>query len=152
MQIKSISEKIKIPAFNKSKTVANHSNPFGVSFKGNIITADVFESAKKTGMVEKIAQKGRLAMNAVVGSMNAVNQSISTRLNSIASFGRRIRECGENAVTFLRESRLIFDLSGENRIFRFDMADTHYSVKNLMKRDVSDLKTEFSGLLEARGV
>lgn len=152
MQIKNISERILTPALNKAKSVANHSNPFGVSFKGNIITADVFEGAKKSGLVEKMANRGRLAMNAVVGSINSVNQSISTRLNSVASFGRRIKESAISAVKFLNESKIVFNIGGSEGFMHLDFVNGAYSVNNLMKRDVSDLRGELVEAIAARGV
>ena len=55
--------KISLHTVKANKTVANTAtvnqlatNPFGVSFKGNVIQADVFESANKNN-IGKILQK-----------------------------------------------------------------------------------------------
>lgn len=153
MQINKISQKVFTP---RAKTTQNHTNPFGASFKGNIITADVFESAKKVGLREKISekitQKGRLAFNTVLGSINSLNQKISGRFDSVISFGRRMREGMKNVTEFLNESKLIFNFNSSERFFKMDLANNSYNVKNLVKRDISDLRTEMINLIESRGI
>ena len=60
-----------------------HSNPFGLSFKGNVLQADVFSSSKKTNegtsITSQIAEKGRAVKSAIVGGINNFNTELKTR-------------------------------------------------------------------------
>ena len=59
-----------------------HSNPFGLSFKGNVLQADVFSSAK-TGedgrITSTIVEKGRAVKSAIVGGINNFNSELKNR-------------------------------------------------------------------------
>lgn len=99
MEIKSISQRIFKTSPNKIENAGAHTNPFGVSFKGNIISADVFEKADNkskpafgSNLAARVGERSRLAMSAVVGSINSVNEAFGARIDSIVKFGRRIRE------------------------------------------------------------
>ena len=102
-------------------------NPFGVSFKGNVIQADVFESAKKSST--NIAERGKLFASAVVSGINNFNESFKSRMNSVVSFGKKI-------------TTNVFDTI---EIF----PDREYSVKNLTNKSVDELKTMWSDLTPA---
>lgn len=69
------------------KVESNQTNPFGVSFKGNVLTADVFDTSEKS----KVSFKGRLASSAMVASIAKMSDAIGSRLNTVANFGRRIK-------------------------------------------------------------
>ena len=99
MEIKNISERIFKTSPNRNENAGLHTNPFGVSFKGNIITADVFESKEKS---EKMSfgqnwvkgagrLKSRMEASAIVGSFNSMGQAFGARIDSIVKFGRTIR-------------------------------------------------------------
>lgn len=102
MEIRSISEKIFKTSPNKienNQNQSNHSNPFGVSFNGNVVKADVFESKEKSNvafkgaaLAEKVSNRSKMVISTIVGSVNSMNQAISSRLDSVVSFGRRIGE------------------------------------------------------------
>lgn len=96
MEIKSISQKIFRTSPKVNENNASHTNPFGVNFKGKMISADVFESAEKTGIVsniaEKVGNKCKMLTSAIVGSIGDMNSAISSRLNSVVDFGRRVKE------------------------------------------------------------
>jgi len=139
MEIKNISQRIfrstAKTAENKSESCANHTNPFGVNFKGNLIKADVF--------VKPAENKGKMWASAIVGSMNSINESISRRLDSVVDFGNRIKA---NACDLWNQTRNNFEIpmlpnmkniinNAKEKIS--DMST--YSVKNLMKRDRSEL-------------
>ena len=147
-----------------------HSNPFGLSFKGNVLQADVFSSTKTkttegTGIASQIAEKGRAVKSAIVGGINNFNTELKTRFNNginrIVSFGKKI---GENAKTAWRkanETSFTFDFSGISEDFNGwanrDILDVirgrkdEYNVKNLVKRPVSELKTMLHDELEIKG-
>lgn len=134
MEIKSISAKIFRTNVNKSENRSNHTNPFGVSFKGNIINADVFEE-KKADLTEN-KNRGKMLVSTLVGSISSINSSISKRLNSVVNFGRRIKESTTNAWNRAQSIDMGTFISG------IALGGT-YSVNNLQKRPVSELDAMF---------
>ncbi len=144
MQIKRISEKLSSVFSKQEKTVLNHTNPFAC-FRGNIVTADVFDKSKNISSNKKIFQT-------FFNSFNLVKNKINSQRNALISFGKNIKENTYNAVEFLNNSRLVFDLKNPKKLVSLDLSSRVYSVKNLMKRDVSDLSEEFVNLLAKRGV
>jgi len=64
-------------------------NPFGISFKGNVIQADVFESS--TPKTNPIAEKGKMFASAVVGGINSFNDAFKRRAADVVAFGRSIK-------------------------------------------------------------
>lgn len=141
MEIKSISSisgKLFRTGTNKVEKSENqnHTNPFGVSFKGNIINADVFEE-KNSGLTER-QNRGKMLVSTLVGSINSINSSISKRLNSVVNFGRRI---GETTANLWNQARGI-----DMGTFFAGLPDKMsalggtYSVNNLQKRPVSELE------------
>lgn len=90
LSIPSIRERL----FNTSKheqvTQRNSSNPFAVSsFKGNVLTADVFESSTKQNQP---AFTGKLKASALVGSISGIGERFQNIINSVVGFGNRIKE------------------------------------------------------------
>lgn len=141
MEIKSISEKIFRTSPSKAENSSNHTNPFGVSFKGNMISADVFETAAKSDagvrLIEKVSNKGKMLASAIVGSIGDMNSAISTRLNSIANFGRRIGENVAKAWNWMNNTNLVINIDTAERVsknlFKIDLMDeSRFRVKNLM--------------------
>lgn len=131
MEIKSISAKLFRPSVNKSENRSNHTNPFGVSFKGNIINADVFEE-KKSDLTGN-QNRGKMLVSTLVGSINAINSSISNRLNSVVNFCGRLKDSTVNA---WQQARAI-DV-GKVMADRIAFGGT-YSVNRLQQRPVSEL-------------
>lgn len=89
MEIKNISKKIFRTTPSKVENSSNHTNPFGVNFKGNMINADVFEPAfcgTKETIAQKAANKGKLWAAAMIASMNPIK-----------TFGSRIKSSIVNA-------------------------------------------------------
>ncbi len=121
------------------------SNPFGVSFKGNVIQADVFVNEKNG--VEKttssIAEKGKLFASAVVSGINNFNESFKSRINSVVSFGKKMTTDVCDTIERIGNTEITFDIEGmKNKLF----PDRQYSVKNLSNRPVDDLKTMWQDL------
>ena len=121
-------------------------NPFGISFKGNVIQADVFEAAKtasnKIRINEKIANGGRVLKSAIVGGINSFSNAVKERANSIIAFGRRTKERISSAIDFANS----YDVGeGIKNAFRSISnritAGNEYSVKNLTKKPVSELES-----------
>jgi len=142
MEIKNISAKIFRTSLNKTENKSNHTNPFGVSCKGNIINADVFEE-KNSGLTER-ENKGKMLVSTLVGSINAIHSSIGRRLNSVVSFGRRIKE----TTTSLWDKANNVNMS-DFLAARMPSFEGNYSVRNLKERPVSDLEEMFKEKLAA---
>lgn len=122
---------------NKSVT-----NPFGVSFKGNVIQADVFQSSAKKAS-SGIAEKGKVFASAVVSGINNFNEAFKSRMNSIVSFGKKVTTNVFDTIEKIGNTEIKFDMEGiKNRLF----PDREYSVKNLTNKPVDELKTMWSGL------
>lgn len=140
MEIKSISQKIFRTSSNKTENNSNHTNPFGISFKGNIINADVFE--------EKISNekqnKGKIIVSTLVGSINSVSAAMSRRLNSVISFGMRMKETTTQLWDRANTNMTEFLAS------RIPSFTGTYSVNNLRKRDISELRSLFEEKLAER--
>ena len=119
-------------------------NPFGVSFKGNVIQADVFESAKKSST--NIAEKGKLFASAVVSGINNFNESFKSRINAIVSFGKKVTSNVFDTIEKIGNTEINFDMSGiTNKLF----PDREYSVKNLSNKSVDELKNMWADLTPA---
>lgn len=119
-------------------------NPFGVSFKGNVLQADVFVSDKKEGI--NIAEKSKLFASAVVSGINSFNESFKSRMNSVVSFGKKVTTNVFDTIERIGNTEITFDMTGiKNRLF----PDRQYNVKNLTNRSVDDLKTLWTDLTPA---
>lgn len=124
-------------------------NPFGVSFKGNVIQADVFESAKKNLNTNVIAEKSKLFASAVVSGINSFNESFKSRMNSIVSFGKKVTTNVFDTIERIGNTEITFDMNAvKNRLF----PDRQYSVKNLSTRSVDELKSLWQDLTPAAAV
>jgi len=107
LSISGIRERI----FNSTKheqTVARSSNPFAAtSFKGNVLTADVFAPEK-----EKSAQPsftGKLKASALVGSLASAGSKISAAIESIGAFCNRMKDGVVGAWNTLKNTEVSFD-------------------------------------------
>ena len=141
MEIKNISQRLFRTASSSEQKCeqANHqTNPFGVNFKGNMITADVFDKPEKsdisfTGAKEAIIRK--MNLSAVLAPMS---EAISARLNSVMSFGRKIgantaeawRRANSIEITFHPIENLMQNLSDRRT----------YAVSNLVRRESAELE------------
>jgi len=122
-------------------------NPFGVSFKGNVIQADVFVNEKNTAekAATGIAEKGKLFASAVVSGINNFNESFKSRINSVISFGKKITTDVCDTLEKIGNTEITFDIEGmKNKLF----PDRQYSVKNLSNKPVDELKTMWQELAQ----
>lgn len=92
LSIPSIRERL----FNTSKheqiTQRNNTNPFAAtSFKGNVLTADVFESSSNQNENQN-QNNGKLKASALVGSISGYGERFQHIINSVISFGNRVKE------------------------------------------------------------
>ena len=128
---------------NKAPEKQFSTNPFGVSFKGNVIQADVFESAKNTNITKNIAEKSKLYASAIVSGINNFNEAFKSRMNSVVSFGKKITHNVFDTLEKIGNTEITFDMNGiKNKMF----PDRQYSVKQLSNKSVSELKTLWQDL------
>ncbi len=131
---------------NTERTNNLTTNPFGVSFKGNVIQADVFESAKKSISNNSIAEKTKLYASAVVSGINNFNEAFKSRMNSVVSFGRKITKNIFDSIEKLGNTEISFDMNAiKNTLF----PNRQYSVKQLSNRSVDELKQMWQDLTPA---
>lgn len=146
MEIKSIHQKI-FRELPKKAQDNNHSNPFGVNFKGNMISADVFESATKSNavgsVVNKAANAGKMVKSAIVGSLGDVSTAISTRLNKVVDFGKRVGETASKAWNYLNTKNVRLELPS------LDLSMVEKTTKGWFKFTNDRLETKPVGDLKA---
>lgn len=95
--------------FNSSlheKSVARSSNPFAASsFKGNVLTADVFESSKAPAA----QAKDKLTYSTLVGSLSNVGSRFQQGVESVIAFGNRMKEGISNFWNMMRTTEVSFE-------------------------------------------
>ena len=125
----------------KINTPNHSSNPFGISFKGNVIQADIFQTtSNKEGIGHTIKERGRMFMSAVVGNINSFNESMKSRLNSVVSFGRRVKDNVANWWEMAKTTEVTFDMNGLSKFISEKFHTNPYGVNNLLKRPVNELE------------
>jgi len=110
LSISSIRDRIFNPTKHET-TVARSSNPFAqTSFKGNVLTADVFvsENTKSTNN-NGISFTGKLKASALVGSIAGVGNKIQQGIESVAAFGNRIKNNVVNCWDKLSHTEITFE-------------------------------------------
>jgi len=136
---------------NAPKKIEGHqSNPFGVSFRGNVLTSDVFETKREikqsSNLIERASKKSKMLSSVVVGSINKFSSAIGTRLNSVVSFGNRIRENVSGLWNQAKNIEITFDMANIGNVLKTKLSQNvpaivdKYSVKNLTKLPVGDLE------------
>lgn len=118
-------------------------NPFGVSFKGNVLQADVFENSKNEISVKNISEKSKLFASAVVSGINNFNEAFKSRMNSIVSFGKKVTADALETIERIGNTEIHLNMDSiKNRLF----PNRQYSVKNLSNRSVDELKIMWNDL------
>ena len=142
-----------IEAFNKFKALrankaektektnaAAQTNPFGITFKGNIIQMDVFEKTQKAdkamspSLKERLQNTGKLLASAWVGTINKFS---SFKTNAIA-FGNKLKD---NTIAFGHKLKEIGNTPIEFDVFK-------YNVSRLQNKPVSELKSLLANELQ----
>ena len=134
LSIPSIRERL----FNTSKHEtttqrnSNSTNPFAASsFKGNVLTADVFESSSKTA--DQPSFTGKLKASALVGSISGIGEKFQNMINSVVAFGNRMKENVVNGWNKLNNIEISFTPAKEKAVSMFN------SMKDTLNTSVSDL-------------
>lgn len=133
----------------ETKKTENHqTNPFGVSFKGNVLAADVFEKKEETNLIERAKNKSKMLSSAAVGSITKFGSAIGERLNSVVSFGNRIKENVSNAWQQANNIEISLNWGEARNLLKTEISfsgkgltftENKYRVKNLQKCSVADL-------------
>lgn len=110
---------------------SNSTNPFGISFKGNVLQMDVFDSStKKSGATNPI-QDGLEKVNKFVASARvATMNKIESIKQGAISFGSKIKENVVNTYNKLATTEVNFDF-------------LRNTPSRLQKRPVSELEEMF---------
>lgn len=142
LSISSIRERIFNPTKHE-KTVARSSNPFAqASFKGNVLTADVFvsENSKAEAKENKgISFTGKLKASALVGSISDFGSRIQAGIESVVAFANRIKDNVVNCWNKLNNTEITFEPAKEalskagNAIH--SMFDSGISAKQISKME-----------------
>ena len=118
----------------RKRSQANASNPFSAtSFKGNVLTADVFETKAKA------TSKNKLTYSAFVGSINDAFPTFRKGIESVVAFGNRMVE-GVSAVCHklheIGNTEINIDFAGAGRSMRsnWDAMMNRHSASNLCNR------------------
>ena len=124
------------------------SNPFGINFKGNVLTSDVFESSKvkesnnntSTNPFAAVSNKSKMVASAFVGGINSFNEAFRSRINSIISFGRQVKDSIASSWEKAKNTEITLDFRtlADSISSKFN---NQYSVNNLLKQPVDDLST-----------
>ena len=145
MQISKIGLNTKKAIQNNNTEKRLTTNPFGVSFKGNVIQADVFETGNKTSITKNISEKSKLFASAVVSGINSFNESFKSRMNAIVSFGKKVASDTLETLERIGNTEVKINMEGiKDKIF----PDRKYEVKNLSKMPVEELKNMWQDLTE----
>ncbi len=131
LSIPAIRERLFNTSKHENATQRNSSNPFAASsFKGNVLTADVFESSTKKD--DQINFTGKLKASALVGSISGIGEKFQNMINSVVSFGNRMKENvvnGWNKLNELGNIEISFTPAKEKAV----------SIYNSVKDSVTDL-------------
>ncbi len=129
--------------FNTTKhegVVARSSNPFAkTSFKGNVLSADVFESTTKAA--QTTLGKNKLTMSALVGSISDFGSKFKAGYESVIAFGGRMKEGVTNTWNKLNSIEISFEGAGQAISSKVSSMFENNSAKALSKRPVSELRT-----------
>ena len=130
LSIPSIRERL----FNTSKhehTTQRSTNPFAASsFKGNVLTADVFESSTKQAQP---AFTGKLKASALVGSISGIGERFQNWIDSAVKFGVKIKDSVVNGWNKLEGIEISFNPLKEK------MSSAYNSIKEVMSTPISEI-------------
>ena len=136
ISISKIGQKIFTP--KTQKTVSTISNPFSVkSFKGNVLTADVFET--------KTTKKNKLTFSTFVGSIGDAFPTYRKAIESVTAFGKRMKSGFSYIAGKINEignTEITIDFAGAGKAIKsgFGSMFDSYSVGRLKNYDVATLE------------
>lgn len=129
LSIPSIRERLFNTSKHEQTTQRNSTNPFAAtSFKGNVLTADVFESSTKQN-----ENNGKLKASALVGSISGYGEKFQHMINSVISFGNRVKENVVNGWNKMNSIEISFAPAREV------MGNFYGSIKDTLNTPMSDI-------------
>lgn len=142
LSIPSIRERL----FNTSKHEtntqrnSNSTNPFAASsFKGNVLTADVFESSNKKND-SNINFTGKLKASALVGSISGIGERFHNMIESAKAFGNRMKDSIVNGWNKLNEVEISFAPAKEKAISMFNSVKENLISSGVSVKSVSKME------------
>ncbi len=132
LSIPAIRERLFNTSKHETTTQRNSSNPFAASsFKGNVLTADVFESSTKNNNQPSFT--GKLKASALVGTISGIGEKFQNMINSVVTFGNKMKDSVVNGWNKLNGIEISFTPAKEkfNSIYN--------SVKDVLSTSVTDL-------------
>ena len=133
LSIPAIRERLFNTSKHEAATQRNSSNPFAASsFKGNVLTADVFESSSKKND-SNINFTGKLKASALVGSISGIGERFHNMIESAIAFGNKMKENIVNGWNKLNEVEISFAPAKEKAV------SIYKSFKDVLGTSVSDL-------------
>lgn len=158
LSISSIRERIFNPTKHE-KTVARTSNPFAqTSFKGNVLTADVFVSENaKEKQSKAINFTGKLKASALVGSISDFGSKIKAGIETVANFAKKVKNDAVNMWNRLTETEVTFEpaikaMSKAGEAFGETMNGVGAKVGEALKVDVTAKAGEAIHSMFDRGI
>lgn len=155
MEVKSISQKIfrtrSEKAQNCEKTQSNHTNPFGVNFKGNMINADVFQVSGANKIAEaagKISSKLNLSKLRDAMNIGSINSYLSKRLDPVMNLGRKIKNSAVTTWNNINETMLKLGVGkGEDNKFKILIEFNQYGKESLKKKPLGEVEDIYKKLV-----
>lgn len=127
---------------NKQQNRSTHSNPFGVSFKGNIIGADVFVNEKKIeSSIAKPLNKMKLFFCAIINGNNIFNEKIKQSISKVSDFALRVKN--ETKALFSNASNKIKETMS-NVAENMSIKPKEGSLRYYSKMSVNELEKELT--------
>ena len=120
--------------FNTSRheqATQRSTNPFAAStFKGNVLTADVFESSTKQNQP---IFTGKLKASALVGSISGIGEKFQNMINSVVEFGARAKESVVNYWNKLEGIEISFNP------LKAKLVSTYNSIRETLSTPMSEM-------------
>lgn len=142
-------EKVSISSIGKSiftprKTERKSTNPFAATtFKGNVLTADVFATSKKP------AKQNKLTYSAFVGSINNAFPTFRKITESVIAFGNKIGHSISSTIDKINDfGNIEIDIAcvGKTLKSRYESIVDNYNVSKLKNYEVSQLESMWKDL------
>ena len=144
--ISRISQILNTPIETKTVSKGHVSNPFAPgTFKGNVLTADVFETKKPT-------LKNKLTYSALVGSLGDAFPTFRKGVESVIAFGNRMKEgvvATFRKINEIGNMEITIDFAAPVKALKgtFNTIYDRYSVAQLRKQDVTTLETMWKEMM-----
>jgi len=122
----------------------NHQNPFGISYKGNILTRDVFERSNQElnqqTFKEKLISRGKLYASAMTGHFADINNSVKKMFSPVIAFTSNIKNKADQFITFAKNTEVQIPSLNYDSLFGIFAKKQTQSNNQLANKPVKELK------------